>query len=556
MSEDLTKKLLEYQVPHLMKLYNSLDKKNRAIDASDTGTGKTYTAIAVCKMLKCNPFIICPKSVVTNWVNVCKYFNCELVGIANYEMIKSCKYYNKSFKMEKCPYITKETVKKEKKVKIPKSRYETLENIKFIKSIDKNLLLETFQKLIDNEIKQKEDEIPDKFIPDYNLNFPENTIVILDEAHRCKNLGSLTNKLLLALNKTNTKILMLSATLSDKIECFKPFGIMLGFYKEQSCFADWVKYQATLRHIFNKEHINIKDDENKIKLIHKAIFPDFGARMKIKDLGDLFPKNNIISTCYYLQNHDEVNKQYKEINESINELKNKETKANVLVKILRARQKIEMLKIPLIIDLIEEAIDNNENNSIVIFLNYRETMEQIKNILNEDMKIKNISLIIGEQKIKERDKHIDKFQDNSNKIMLCMVQAGNVGISLHDLHGDNPRISLISPSWSGQDMKQVFGRIHRAGAKSPAIQKLLYVANTYEEKVCELLQNKIKNIDILNDGDFCDLKIEKEELEEINNFNVAAENINLDTNTNTNNDVKIKVPRFKKKDKINQKLDS
>jgi hypothetical protein len=99
-------------------------------------------------------------------------------------------------------------------------------------------------------------------------------------------------------------------------------------------------------------------------------------------------------------------------------------------------------------------------------------------------------------------------------------------------------------------MKQVFGRIHRAGAKTPSIQKLIYVANTYEEKVCDLLQNKIKNIDILNDGDFCDLKIEKEELEEINNFNVIAENVNLN---NDSSDSKIKIPKFKKKDKNNQK---
>ena len=344
MSEDLTKKLLEYQIPHLMKLYNSLDKNNRAIDASDTGTGKTYTAIAVCKMLKCKPFIICPKSVVTNWINVCKYFDCELIGVANYEMIKSCKYYNKLLKIEKCPYIEKETVKKDKKVKLPKSRYETLENIKFIRSVDKDILLETFQKLIDNELKQKEDEIPDKFVPDYNINLPNNAIVILDEAHRCKNLGSLTNKLLLALNKTENKIIMLSATLSDRIECFKPFGVMLKLYKTQSEFIDWIKYQAILKKIFTKEIINIKDDENKIKIIHKAIFPDYGARMRIKDLGNLFPQNNIISSCYYLQNHDEVDAQYKEINDSINDLKNKESKSNVLVKILRARQKIEMLK--------------------------------------------------------------------------------------------------------------------------------------------------------------------------------------------------------------------
>ena len=46
----------------------------------------------------------------------------------------------------------------------------------------------------------------------------------------------------------------------------------------------------------------------------------------------------------------------------------------------------------------------------------------------------------------------------------------------------HPRMSIISPSWSGQEMRQTLGRIHRAGSKTPAIQKIVYVAQTYEEQ--------------------------------------------------------------------------
>ena len=53
-----------------------------------------------------------------------------------------------------------------------------------------------------------------------------------------------------------------------------------------------------------------------------------------------------------------------------------------------------------------------------------------------------------------------------------MTQAGGTGLSLHDVNGEHPRVSLISPSFSAIDLKQALGRIHRAGAKSPAVQKL------------------------------------------------------------------------------------
>ncbi len=72
---------------------------------------------------------------------------------------------------------------------------------------------------------------------------------------------------------------------------------------------------------------------------------------------------------------------------------------------------------------------------------------------------------------------------------------------MHDINGKYPRVSLISPTFSAQDLKQALGRIHRAGAKSPAIQKIIFCAGTVEEKVAKKVAMKIKNIDTINDGD-------------------------------------------------------
>ncbi len=38
-------KLLPYQIQHVNNLHNTLILHKRALDASDTGTGKTYTTI-------------------------------------------------------------------------------------------------------------------------------------------------------------------------------------------------------------------------------------------------------------------------------------------------------------------------------------------------------------------------------------------------------------------------------------------------------------------------------------------------------------------------------
>jgi hypothetical protein len=120
------------------------------------------------------------------------------------------------------------------------------------------------------------------------------------------------------------------------------------------------------------------------------------------------------------------------------------------------------------------------------------------------------------------------------------MRAGGVGISLHDIIGDHPRVGLHSPTWSAIEMKQAIGRLYRADAKSHTKQRIVYSkprtitiptqsdnpieqattteqaeqaeqveptmdngATTYtiEESVCKNVNEKLRNISVLNDGD-------------------------------------------------------
>jgi hypothetical protein len=82
-----------------------------------------------------------------------------------------------------------------------------------------------------------------------------------------------------------------------------------------------------------------------------------------------------------------------------------------------------------------------------------------------------------------------------------MIQAGGVGINLHDEHGGHPRVSLISPGFSAIDLRQTLGRIHRAGGQSPAIQKIIFAADSVEMRVCALVKKKLNHLDLINDDE-------------------------------------------------------
>lgn len=101
--------------------------------------------------------------------------------------------------------------------------------------------------------------------------------------------------------------------------------------------------------------------------VHKIIFNEYASRMKIKDLGDLFPSNKIIAECYDMDNAVEIEQQYKIIEEEVERLKNKEENSGcVLSRILYARMRIEQLKVPTIIKLAKEYI--SKNMSVAIFI--------------------------------------------------------------------------------------------------------------------------------------------------------------------------------------------
>jgi hypothetical protein len=104
----------------------------------------------------------------------------------------------------------------------------------------------------------------------------------------------------------------------------------------------------------------------------------------------------------------------------------------------------------------------------------------------------------------ERRGKIDSFQNDKSRVIIGQIQACREGLNLHDLNGNHSRVSLIMPSPSIYDTKQVLGRVHRSGGKTKSIQFLVYAAGVpIEENICEKLDVKLKRLDVLADGE-CD----------------------------------------------------
>lgn len=457
LSEEIEQKLLEYQIPHTVKIVSILEEYNRALDSSDTGTGKTYCAIAAAKHLGLKPFIICPKSVISSWRDVLKHFSCSYYGISNHELIKNCRFYPPTtlLKRKRCPFIKRIKRKPTNKELSKAKKQDTTPKIKYC----------------------------------YVWKFPSDMLLIFDEAHKCKNKKTQNSDLLFTSSNYSVKILLLSATVADKSESFVLAGYCLGLYNTMSDALPWMKTVS-----------EDTDVDNIMLGVHNSIYPDRAARIRIKDLGSLFPVNQVIAQCYDMDSAEEIQRMYNLIDKVIEDLKTKEQNSRGIGRLTYARMKIESYKIPTFIELARKFMA--EGNAVAIFVNFTNTLLKVAD------ELKTNCLIYGEQTLEQRDKNIKDFQEDKSRVIICNMRAGGVGVSLHDQIGNFPRISIISPSYSAIDIIQAIGRIHRANTKTPVRQRIIYCKGTVEERICISIKKKIENIAHLNDGELDSYEIE------------------------------------------------
>ncbi len=291
-------------------------------------------------------------------------------------------------------------------------------------------------------------------------------------------------------------MLFCSATNATNPLELKTVGMAIKLFENSKQYYNWLYAHGVSKGRFG---LQFNGNVEVLKKLHQDIFVNRGVRLS-RDTIPNFPESQIIADCYNMEDDakNKINKIYTEMSDELNRLKKKikENKENTsqLTAILRARQKVELVKVPLFMEMIEEAIENGM--SVVVFCNFTETIEALSDRLGTKC------IVNGEAKYaKTRQQSIDDFQADKERVILVNIQAGGAGLNLHDLNGKYPRLSLISPSYSAVLMRQSTGRVWRDSAKSKSIQKIVFVSGTVEEQVCESVKHKLEHMDTLNDGD-------------------------------------------------------
>lgn len=429
--------LLPFQITHTDRLETSLRLYRVAIDMSEPGTGKTYCGSALCARMSCPVVVVTTKATVPSWRMVLEKFGVKPLLVTNYEQL---------------------TRGKQAVCRKHGTYFEWL--------------------------------------------LPDDALIVFDECQKCKGLKSLNSGLLIAARRQHFRILLCSATAASNPLEMKALGFALGLHALCD-FYTWARKHGVVDGFFG---LQFNGEPDALKRIHESIFPHKGSRMTIANIPS-FPATMIEATPIETGKAKSIQRVYDNLKRQMKEAQRHDDRdtlhslahnlnarsVTALTIQLRARQEIELLKADAMVAMAKDAVE--EGMSVVLLVNFDATIEHLAAALNA-----HDSILRGCQSPTERQRVIDRFQANECPVVIANMQAGGVGVSLHDPKGIRPRLSLISPSFSAQDLRQALGRVHRAGGAA-SVQKILFAADTVEEYTADICASKLANIDLLNDGD-------------------------------------------------------
>lgn len=442
------------QLDHLKKVQNCLDVYGRYINSSVLGSGKTYITCELARRYSLPLLVICPKSVINEWNRIAELFEVKIEVCLTYAALRS-----------------------KSSVSEPKHKLLTRSNSTFT-------VTDKFKQMVKDGI-----------------------IVVFDECHNLKNDSdqfracvSLSQEIYRS--TSSSKLFMLSGTLFDKPEHAIQMIKLLGIIKQEtfveinpvSKSLEWTGLHDLMNHCksINKRYTNVitytqtYSKKNTVSTIKNAVtslvydlFVKILKPVYIHSMDStVITQDFVVKNGFYNLENEEKELELKKIIQKLcvvsnYKKKNEDNKTTLNWNLITIQlHEIERCKTNILIRLAKRDLESNPKAKVVLFVNYLDTLETLKNSLKQFSPL----VMCGSTSLEDRKTVVSLFQQPSasHRLFIANIATGNSGISLHDLDKNYPRFTYIVPTYSLINMHQASYRTYRHGVKSDTNVRFVY----------------------------------------------------------------------------------
>lgn len=486
-------KLRPHQVAPVEHLSKLLLTGRNVIDGSKCGAGKTYVVSAVLSEQDCPTLVVAPKIAEYEWQKAADHFGIQFSS-CSYELARAG--YSHYGHWDN-----------------PLPRGETNENGDSIRT---TYVCQSCQRKLDLgggylSLRSLEpcychpDGIHCVVAKKKRWNYgsyhwhPNIKRIVFDEAHRCGAPRSLNAEMMIAAKRQGIQCILVTATPACTPMNMRAIGHVLGLHNDKN-FYSWVRRHGcgTLQGMPGFRWIVGRDAQKQVmdKLKDK-IFPANGVALDYKDIPG-FPERTIECKLYDFKDKDQIEKLYGQMREKVEDIERRglDYVPSPLTERLTERMKIEMLKVPVMVERAQSLIE--QGNSVALFVNFSETMNELQRLLKTDCVVRGVA---SKKDKEQRDRNVARFMADEERAIIVNNKAGTVALSLHDTHGDYARWGLVSLPESAVEFLQLLGRLHRSGGMTPAFYELILAKGTVETRIKTRVEANKNNIETLTDAD-------------------------------------------------------
>lgn len=371
------------------------------------------------------------------------------------------------------------------------------------------------------------------------LNFK---MILMDEAHRVKNINKTHQNIELLLKKSKYKV-MLSATpengkkeneKSDTANLLKLLFLnnqedkpnVEDFLAKENIYHTNTKKVALLEKTAERKIKNIDINDCKVHIEQKQLYEKYLNVFSLLNNGSVSHcAKTLISSSFYagkefidnIINHENseeyiintVKKYSKNVADEVGLYDEDEIESEKLERVEEFKKEIQQLKeefdkIILSDNFIEWKINEllklcEEKNKMVIFAKYKATIKYISSILQK-MNI-NFVCINAELSSLDRERNIIKFQKDDN---VKIVLIGNVGCEGLDFDMSDTIVNY-DMDYNPVVLEQRVGRVDRLKQKKDEIYIYNFYNETVDKRLYEIIRKNIDKICEISGGDFYEI---------------------------------------------------